>query len=224
MKSFDKIEALARKHHGGPKGVTAKLAEWSVDTDLTRRKDDRFLSEMASALFSSGFSWTVIQKKWPGFETAFERFAPKRVAAYGDEEIDRLLKDAAIVRNGAKIVAVIENARFVVATANQYGSFGNFLAAWPAADQIGLMDHLKKHGSRLGGATAMYFLRFSGWDAFITSQDVTRALIREGVVERSPSTKAEWKAVQAAFNAWAEESGRPRREISRILALSMGPN
>jgi len=224
VKSFDKIEALARKHHGGPKGVTSKLAEWSDDTDLTRRKDDRFLSEMASALFSSGFSWTVIQKKWPGFETAFERFAPKRVAAYGDEEIDRLLKDAAIVRNGAKIVAVIENARFVVATANQYGSFGNFLAAWPAADQIGLMDHLKKHGSRLGGATAMYFLRFSGWDAFITSQDVTRALIREGVVERSPSTKAEWKAVQAAFNAWAEESGRPRREISRILALSMGPN
>lgn len=224
MKSFDRIEAMARKHHGGPKGVAAILAEWQADTNLTQRKDDRFLSGMASALFSSGFSWTVIQKKWPSFETAFDRFSPKRVAAYGDEDIDRLLKDAAIVRNGAKITAVIENARFVVATAKEHGSFGKFLEAWPVTDQIGLMDYLKKHGSRLGGATAMYFLRFVGWDAFITSQDVTRALIREGVVEKAPTTKAEWKAVQAAFNTWADQSGRPRREISRILALSVGPN
>jgi 3-methyladenine DNA glycosylase Tag len=224
VKSFDRIEAMAGKRHGGPKGVAAILAERSVDPDLTRRKDDRFLSQMASALFSSGFSWTVIQKKWPDFETAFDKFEPGRVAAYGDEDIDRLLKDAAIVRNGAKIMAVIENARFVVATAKEHGSFGKFLASWPANDQIGLMDHLKKHGSRLGGATAMYFLRFSGWDAFITSQDVTRALVREGVVDKAPSTKAEWKAVQAAFNTWAEQSGRPRREISRILALSVGPN
>jgi 3-methyladenine DNA glycosylase Tag len=224
VNSFDRIEALAGKHHGGPKGVASKLAEWTVDADLTRQKDDRFLSQMASALFSSGFSWTVIHKKWPGFEAAFDKFSPKRVAAYGDEDIDRLLKDASIVRNGAKIMAVVENARFVVATAKEHGSFGKFLAAWPVSDQIGLMDYLKKHGSRLGGATAMYFLRFSGWDAFITSTDVTRALIREGVVEKTPTTKGEWKAVQAAFNTWAEECGRPRRQISRILALSMGPN
>jgi 3-methyladenine DNA glycosylase Tag len=224
VNSLDRIEAIAGKHHGGPKGVAAKLAEWPVDEDLTQRKDDRFLSQMASALFSSGFSWTVIEKKWPGFEKAFDRFNPKRVASYGDEDIDRLLKDVGIVRNGAKIMAVIENARFVVATAKEHGSFGKFLAAWPVSDQIGLMDYLQKHGSRLGGATAMYFLRFSGWDAFITSQDVTKALIREGVVEKPPTTKAEWKAVQAAFNTWAEQSGRPRREISRTLALSVGPN
>ncbi|MEP7209588.1 MAG: DNA-3-methyladenine glycosylase I [Alphaproteobacteria bacterium] len=224
MKSFHQIEALAGKHHGGPKGIAAKLSEWPVDTRLTRRKDDRFLSEMASAVFSSGFNWKVIQTKWPGFEAAFESFDPKRVAAYGDEDLDRLLKDAAIVRNGAKIMATIENARFVVATAREHGSFGKFLAAWPDTDQLGLMDHLKKHGSRLGGATAMYFLRFVGWDAFITSQDVTRALIREGVVEKTPTTKPEWKAVQVAFNTWAEESGRPRREISRILAFSVGPH
>lgn len=224
MKGFGQIEAMAGRHHGGPAGVAALLAEWPVDSQLTQRKDDRFLSQMASALFSSGFSWTVIQNKWPGFEAAFDGFRPERVAAYGEEEIDRLLKDRAIVRNGAKIMAVIENARFVVATAKAHGSFGEFLANWPATDQIGLMDHLKKHGSRLGGATAMYFLRFVGWDAFITSQDVTRALIREGVVGKAPSTRAEWKAVQAAFNAWAETSGRPRREISRILALSVGPH
>lgn len=222
MGSFSTIEALAGKHHGGARGVTAKLAQWPVDHGLARRKDDRFLSQMTSAVFSAGFNWQVIEKKWPGFEEAFDRFDPKRVAAYGDDEIDALLKDTRIVRNGAKIVATVANARFVLGITKMHGSFGKWLTKWPADDQLGLMEYLKKNAARLGGQSCMYFLRFTGWDAWITSQDVVKALIREGVLEKEPTTKAEWKAVQAAFNEWADESGRPRREISRILALSVG--
>jgi len=222
MGSFDKIEGLAGKHHGGSRGIAAKLAEWPVDTRLTRRKDDRFLATMSKAVFSAGFSWQVIETKWPGFEEAFKGFEPRRVAAIGDDEFDTLLKDTRIVRNGAKIKATIDNARFVLGIAKMHGSFGKWLAAWPVTDQLGLMDYLKKNASRLGGASCMYFLRFSGWDAWITSQDVVRALIREGVLEKEPTTKAEWRAVQDAFNGWADESERPRREISRILALSVG--
>jgi 3-methyladenine DNA glycosylase Tag len=150
MRAFDKIEAMARKHHGGPKGVRAALDEWKYDTDLAGRKDARFLSAMAKAVFSSGFSWSVIEKKWPGFETAFDKFEPKKVAAYGEDKLDALLKDTRIVRNGAKIMATIENARFIVATAKSHGSFGRFLANWPETDQIGLMEHLKKNASRMG--------------------------------------------------------------------------
>lgn len=222
MKSFDKIEAMAGKLHGGPKGIAAKLAEWPLDTRLGTKKDSRFLSGMAKAVFSSGFSWQVIEKKWPGFETAFEKFEPRRVAAYGDEDVDRLLKDTRIVRNGAKIMATIENARFIVETAKEHGSFGKFLSAWPETDQIGLMEHLNKYASRLGGSTAQYFLRFEGWDAFILSQDVVKALIREGVVTKAPTSKRDLAATQAAFNTWREQSGRPVREISRILAMSVG--
>ena len=98
------------------------------------------------------------------------------------------------------------------------------LAGWPETDQVGLMDHLKKNASRLGGATVQYFLRFEGWDAFILSGDVVKALIREGVVNKEPTSKKDLALVQAAFNAWREESGRPVREISRILALSVGPS
>lgn len=224
MKSFDKIEALAGKHHGGPKGVSAVLRQWTVDTNIKAKSDDRFLAGMARAVFSSGFSWQVIEAKWPGFEETFDRFVPKRVAAYGDEKVDALLKDTRIVRNGAKIMATIENARFIVATAKEHGSFGKFLAGWPETDQVGLMTHLGKRASRLGGATVQYFLRFEGWDAFILSTDVVKALIREGVVAKQPTSKKDLAAVQAAFNAWREESGRPVREISRILALSVGPS
>ena len=76
MKSFDKIEAMAGKHHGGPKGIARVLGEWQVDTELVKKKDSRFLAGMAKAVFSSGFSWQVIEKKWPGFEIAFEKFDP----------------------------------------------------------------------------------------------------------------------------------------------------
>jgi 3-methyladenine DNA glycosylase Tag len=223
MKSFDKIEAMAGRHHGGPKGITSVLKQWQVDTNLTAKKDAQFLAGMAKAVFSSGFSWEVIDKKWSGFEIAFDKFEPKKVAAYDDDKVDALLKDTRIVRNGAKIMATIENARFVATTAKQHGSFGKFLANWPATDQVGLMDYLKKNASRLGGATCQYFLRFEGWDAFILSGDVVKALIREGVVSKEPTSKKDLAAVQAAFNAWREQSGRPVREISRILALSVGP-
>lgn len=221
--SFKKIEALAGKHHGGPKGIRSVLDQWKVDTDLNAKKDAQFLAGMAKAVFSSGFSWEVIEKKWPGFEIAFDKFDPRKVAAYGDDKIDALLKDTRIVRNGAKVMATVENARFIVETSKKHGSFGKFLASWPETDQVGLMDHLKKNASRLGGSTVQYFLRFEGWDAFILSGDVVKALIREGVVTREPTSKKDLAAVQAAFNEWREESGRPVREISRILALSVGP-
>jgi 3-methyladenine DNA glycosylase Tag len=222
LRPFAKIEAMAGSHHGGAKGVAQILQDHPGDPSLLQRSDDRFLAGMTRAVFSAGFVWAVIEAKWEGFEAAFERFDPHRVAFFGDDDAARLVGDARIVRNGQKIMATIHNARFVVETARTHGSFGRFLRDWPADDQIGLMAHLKTHGARLAGATGQYFLRFNGWDAFILSQDVGAALVREGVVDKPPTSKKELAATQAAFNRWAEESGRPRREISRILALSVG--
>jgi 3-methyladenine DNA glycosylase Tag len=220
---FAAILALAESHHGA-EGVRAKVdAGAGMDDATLDRTDDRFLAGMAKAVFSAGFSWEVIEKKWPGFEAAFDGFDPARVAHYGEDDLSRLLKDARIVRNGAKIQATIANARFVLETARAHGSFAAFLKAWPASDEIGLLEHLRKHASHLGGTAAMYFLRFNGWDAFILSRDVVRALVREGVVDKPPTAKGELQAVQAAFNAWTAESGLPQREVSRILALSVGP-
>lgn len=220
---FAKIETLALKHHGKA-GLAAKMAEAATMGAFNPKQgDDRFLAQMTKVIFSAGFSWQVIETKWPGFEAAFENFAPNRVAFYADADIDRLVLDAAIVRNPIKIKATIANARFVVETAKQHKSFGKFLAAWPTADQAGLLDHLKKHAAHLGGSAAMYFLRFSGWDAYILSPDVTAALIREGVIDKPPTSKSAHRAVQDAFNAWTAETGRPQRDISRLLALSVGP-
>jgi DNA-3-methyladenine glycosylase I len=65
--------------------------------------------------FQSGLSWLTILRKRPAFERAFDGFAPEVVAAYGDDDVARLMADASIVRNRAKIDAAVANARALVA-------------------------------------------------------------------------------------------------------------
>lgn len=79
--------------------------------------------------------------------------------------MSQLVADPHIVRNGQKIKATLENAKFVAEVEAKEGGFGRFLAKWPGEDQTGLLDVLNRRGSRLGGATGQYFLRFVGWDA-----------------------------------------------------------
>ena len=82
---------------------------------------------------------------------------------------------------------------------------------------------MKKHASRLSGETAMRFFRWMGRPSYITSRDVTAALIGAGVIDKPPSGKRDFQAVQQAFNAWSLESGRDLSSLSRILAMSTGP-
>lgn len=221
LRKFSEIVKLAEKHHGKA-GLAARLAEGGK-LGVKKQSDDRWLAAMSLAVFSAGFSWDVIEKKWPGFEEAFAHFHPHKVAFYADRDVARLLKDTRIVRNGAKIQATINNAQFVIDTAKAHGSFTKFLKSWPASDQIGLVEHFKTHASHLGPSATTYFLRFNGWDSFILSPDVSKALIREKVVSKAPTSKTDMKAVQAAFNAWTQESGLPQRDVSRLLSFSIGP-
>ena len=223
MNPFDRIIDFAAQHHGDRAAVLKMSQNVHQAKSLKKIPDDRYLATMTRCVFNAGFNWKVIDAKWDGFEAAFEGFDPNRLAFFGDEMLGQLVSDTRIVRNGQKIKATLENAKFVADTAKAHGSFGAFLSAWPADDQAGLLAHLNTNGSRLGGATGQYFLRFSGWDAWITSGDVCRALVREEVLDKPEAkSKSELKKVQAAFNHWQAETGLPYAQISRILALSVG--
>ena len=222
MQTYQAIFDRAAKRHGGAAALEAKLAESQPKSaaELAAIPDDRLLAEMTRRIFQAGFNWSVIENKWDGFEAAFEGFSVGRWAMASDDDLDALARDTRIVRNPQKIRTVRENAVFLSDLAKEHGSAARFFADFPVTDQVGLMDVLKKRGSRLGGTTAQYFLRFIGKDTFILSRDVTAALIDAGVVDKPPTSAKALRAVQDAFNAWMEESGRPAAQISRTLALS----
>jgi 3-methyladenine DNA glycosylase Tag len=175
MKSFAAIRHRAAERKGGEEVLERLLGAAPDNARLAAVTDDRILSMMASRVFSAGFVWSVIEQKWPGFEAAFLGFEPKALLFQPEDFWHDLASDKRIVRNPQKIGSVRENAEFVERVSREHGGFGRFLAAWPAGDQIGLTGYLAKHGSRLGGNTGQYFLRFIGWDAFIVSGDMASA-------------------------------------------------
>lgn len=219
MRSFDEIFAISAGRHGGPEALEARLADSSHAAHPT---DDRWLAGFTQAVFSAGFNWKVIQNKWPGFEEAFWGFDIGRCAMMSDDDLDALVRDTRIVRNAQKILTVRDNAVFLGDLAQEHGSATAFLRDWPSADFIGLLDLLKTRGSRLGGTSAQYALRFGGIESFILGRDVVGRLVAEGVIDKTPTSKKAMKAVQDAFNTWADQSGRSLTEISRVLALSTG--
>jgi 3-methyladenine DNA glycosylase Tag len=222
---FKTIRARAEKRKGGPKGLEKLLPQKPDMKALAKVSDDRILAEMTKRVFSAGFAWSVIEAKWPGFEKAFLAFRPAKLAFQPDDFWHDLVSDTRIVRNGAKILSVRENAAFVQEIAKEHGSFGKFLAQWPSSDQIGLLDLLAKRGSRLGGNSGQMFLRFVGWDGFVTSQDVVACLRDAGLdIAEEVKSKGDLAKVQAQFNAWATETGLPYVHLSRICAMSIGEN
>lgn len=225
MVSFESIRERAAQRKGGDARLRELLPPAADEKALRRLADDRVLAEMTKRIFCSGFSWSVVDNKWPGFEEAFLGFAPRPLIMQPDEFWDDLTADRRIVRYAAKIMAVRHNAQFVADLADEHGSFGEMLADWPSSDLVGLFSLLAKRGKRLGGNTGKYFLRFIGKDTFLLTRDVT-ACLRDAGLEIDPkaSSKRDQRLVQEQFNAWHLETGLTYAQLSRICALSVGDN
>jgi len=221
MTPFAEIRARAEACKGGAAALAELMPDVKSPDELRQIPDHRWLAGMTKRIFQAGFVWKVIDNKWDGFEAAFEGFDPKRLAYLSDEDMDRLVSDERIIRNGQKIATVPHNANLLLELAGEHGSAAACFAGWPDEDFCGLLDMLKTRGKRLGGNTGQMFLRFMGKDSFVLSGDVSRALIGAGAVDKEPKSKRDLAAVQAAFNAWRDESGWPMTHISRTLAMSI---
>ena len=225
MAKFAEIHARAASRKGGETVLNSLLGDAPDNKALAKVSDDRILSAMTERVFSAGFVWKVIRDKWPGFEEAFLGFEPKALLFQPDDFWHDRASDTRIVRNASKIKTVRDNAEFVDRVSQQHGSFGKFLSEWPADDQIGLLAYLGKNGSRLGGMTGQYFLRWIGWDAFILSKDAVTAMRDNGLeIAENVTSKRDLSKVQQQLNEWAAESGLPYTHMSRILAFSAGEN
>lgn len=108
---------------GGPLDRAYHDEEWGVPS-----RDDRHLFEMLILEGAqAGLSWSTILNKREGYRKAFARFDPRRIAKFGAADVKRLLADAAIVRNRAKVAAAIANARATLEVVEEQGSLAELL-------------------------------------------------------------------------------------------------
>jgi DNA-3-methyladenine glycosylase I len=98
-------------------------AEWGVPVHDDRALFEFLVLEGAQA----GLSWSTILKKRPAYRAAFHGFNPRKVARYGESEMEQLLANSGIVRNRLKIRAAVRNALAFLAVQKEFGSFDRYI-------------------------------------------------------------------------------------------------
>ncbi len=106
--------------------------EWGVPLH-----DDRKLYEfLVLEVFQAGLSWRTVLHKRENFRKAFARFDYRKVAEFGKPEFKRLVNDAGIVRNRAKIEAGINNAQRLMEVRDEFGTFAKYMWSWVGGKPI----------------------------------------------------------------------------------------
>ena len=145
--------------------------EWGMPV-----RDEKGVFERVSLeAFQSGLSWATILRKRPAFRDAFAGFDPDAVAGFGEADVDRLLADARIIRNRAKVLATITNARATVRLRDTVdGGLAGLVWSYrpestprphrfadiptQSEQSVALAGDLKRRGFRFVGPTTMYAL------------------------------------------------------------------
>ncbi len=143
--------------------------EWGMPV----RDETGLFERLSLEAFQSGLSWATILRKRPAFREAFAGFEADAVARFGDDDVERLVADAGIVRNRRKIEATIGNARATVALRGEGGLAGLIWSFQPertpmpvslsdvatvSPESLALSKALKRHGFAHVGPTTMHAL------------------------------------------------------------------
>jgi DNA-3-methyladenine glycosylase I len=142
--------------------------EWGKEVHDDKTLFEFLVLESAQA----GLSWITILRRREGYRKAFADFDVEKVAAFGPEDVERLLNDAGIIRNRLKIFAAISNAKLFIEAQKEFGSFdkylysfmpggksinntsGNLPASTPISDAIS--KDMKRRGFKFFGTTICY--------------------------------------------------------------------
>jgi DNA-3-methyladenine glycosylase I len=135
-----------------PLAIAYHDKEWGVPVRNDRKLFEFLILEGAQA----GLSWDTILAKRQNYRRALHGFDPKRIARYNAKDKRRLLADAGIVRNRAKIDAAIGNARYFLAVKKEYGSFSKYVWEFARRGADALSKDLKRRGFKFVGPTIMY--------------------------------------------------------------------
>jgi len=118
--------------------ITYHDTEWGVPEYDARSLYEKLVLDG----FQAGLSWITILKKRENFRAAFDQFEPEKIARYGKRDVNRLLKNAGIIRSAAKIQATIQGARlWLDIEENEPGGFTHFI--WKHVDGTPKINHFR---------------------------------------------------------------------------------
>jgi DNA-3-methyladenine glycosylase I len=125
--------------------------------------DDVLFERLVLEINQAGLSWESILKKREGFTDAYSGFNLARIAAYGDEDFERLMSDARIIRNRLKIRAAINNANVILGMQKEHGSFKAWLDEMHPLNREEWTKLFKKTFKFTGGEIVNEFLTSTGY-------------------------------------------------------------
>ena len=144
-----------------------------------RPKTDQALYELfILETFQSGLSWECVLNKREAIKAVFDGFDAARIAAYGESDIERLMATEGIIRNRAKLRAVVTNTRVCLKLREEFGSFGKYVESFAGTSctvepytarttspvSAALSADMRRRGMKFVGSTTVYaFLQASGF-------------------------------------------------------------
>ncbi len=130
--------------------------EYGAPVQVQPQKLGDYLEVMSKAVFQSGISWAVIDKKWPTIREALREFEPLAVASITEAELESLSKDTRVIRNRRKLEAIVDNARRMVELDEEHRGFGNYLRSHGGFE--GTVADIRKRFRFMGETGCYYFL------------------------------------------------------------------
>jgi 3-methyladenine DNA glycosylase Tag len=128
----------------------------AIPERIDAKKGAEYLDIITRAIFQAGVSWKLVETKWPAFREVFVEFDPKKIAAFTDEDVERLMQDARILRSKKKIDATIKNAQVILELESEFGTMKQYLRSFTSYAQAS--NDLRKRFKFLGELSAYYLL------------------------------------------------------------------
>ncbi len=148
------------------------------------RDDNELFGRLILEINQAGLSWTTILKKQTNFRHAYHQFDIRKVAAYKQKDIQRLLNDEGIIRNKLKIRAAIENAQTILLLQKQYGSFKKWIDVHHPLPKEAWVKLFKKTFYFTGGEIVNEFLMSTG---YLPGAHEKKCPIHQKVLKQKPA-------------------------------------
>ncbi|BES71094.1 DNA-3-methyladenine glycosylase I [Marinobacter nanhaiticus D15-8W] len=221
MLAFQVIEDRAAARVGGPKGLESRMPNVRKKEEIAAMPDREFLSSMTRRIFQAGMKHSVSNDRWPRFEDYFWSFEPEKLMLLSEEQLEQAMQNPELIRHWGKLRTIPFNAGEMYRISRAEGGFGKVIADWDDGDLFGLWAWLGKRFQRMGGQSGARFLRLTGRDTFLLTDDVIAALVTSDAIDEKPTRKADKQRVNDVFLEWQAQSGRPLAHISRILSMTV---